>query len=219
MFGSRVWRRLTDTAARAVSDQLGHPSGLSGHLMGWVMNRVNAALNRRAVELLAVRPDHHVLEIGFGGGAMLAPLLRLTPEGRVAGVDRSGTMVAAARARCAAALSQGRLSLMEGNVECLPSPAGSFDRVLAVNTVYFWPDPRLALREIHRVLRPEGLLVLGFRPAASMRKSALSRHGFVLRDEQEVLDLLGNTGFDALAMEEGRVRSLSHVCVVARRLS
>jgi SAM-dependent methyltransferase len=45
-------------------------------------------------------------------------------------------------------------------VEQLPLESESVDRVLTVNTVYFWPDLPVAFAELHRVLAPGGTLVL-----------------------------------------------------------
>ena len=45
-----------------------------------------------------------------------------------------------------------------------------FNRACTVNTIYFWPDPAVPLRELSRVLRAGGRLVIGFSPAAAMRR-------------------------------------------------
>ena len=200
--------------ARWLARQLGHPSGPGGRLVARVMNRSNLVMNRRAIELLGVRPDDAVLEIGFGGGLALAPLLALTPSGTVAGIDPSSGMVAAARRRHAALVAANRLQLERGTVEHLPWADARFDRVLTVNTIYFWSDPRAALREVRRVLQPGGTFVLGYRPAARLRETAFAQHGFRLLDDEELLGLVAGSGMETLALERGQ-EGLGHVCLVA----
>jgi ubiquinone/menaquinone biosynthesis C-methylase UbiE len=201
--------------SRWLGRQLRQPSGLGGWLIARIMNRSNAAMNQRAIELLDVQPTHAVLEVGFGGGLALAPLLARARSGRVTGVDPSDDMLAAAAEHHRAAIASGRLRLERAGVEALPHGDREFDRVLSVNTLYFWPDPARGFAEIRRVLRPGGKLVLGYRPAERMRKLGFTRHDFRLFEDGEVLRLLGDAGFEMLAMEAGR-QGLGHISVVAR---
>ncbi len=201
--------------SRWLGRQLRQPSGLGGWLIARIMNRSNAAMNQRAIELLDVQPTHAVLEVGFGGGLALAPLLARARSGRVTGVDPSDDMLAAAAEHHRAAIASGHLRLQRAGVEALPHGDREFDRVLSVNTLYFWPDPARGFAEIRRVLRPGGKLVLGYRPAERMRTLGFTRHGFRLYEDDEVLRLLGDAGFEMLAMEAGR-QGLGHISVVAR---
>src|SRR3546814_3055194 len=54
------------------------------------------------------------------------------------------------------AISDGRVSLSQGVFTTLPFADDSFDRILAVNVIYFWYDMPRVLSEIHRVLRAKG---------------------------------------------------------------
>jgi len=201
--------------SRWMGRQLRHPTGLGGWLIARLMNRSNAAMNEHAIELLDVQASSAVLEVGFGGGLALTRLLSLASSGRITGVDPSDDMLAAAAEHHRAAIASGRLRLQRAVVEALPHGDGEFDRVLSVNTLYFWPDPARGFAEIRRVLRPGGKLVLGYRPAARMRTLGFTRHGFRLYEDDEVLRLLGGAGFEMLATEAGR-QGLGHVNVVAR---
>jgi ubiquinone/menaquinone biosynthesis C-methylase UbiE len=72
-------------------------------------------------------------------------------------------MLAVAARRNANLLAKHRLSLHLGDGTTLPAPDHSVDAVLAVHTIYFWPDAAATLTEAARVLRPGGRLVLAFR--------------------------------------------------------
>ena len=52
-----------------------HPSGLIGRLVGKFMSRSNRRMNAFTVDALALHPTDRVLEIGFGGGLNLVPLV------------------------------------------------------------------------------------------------------------------------------------------------
>jgi ubiquinone/menaquinone biosynthesis C-methylase UbiE len=141
------------------------PSGLLGHVIGRIMARETHAANLIALERLGLAADDDVLEVGFGHGRTLAAAAQVVTEGRLAGVDPSQVMLQIARQRNAAALRAGRMDLKLGVSDELPWGADSFDKAFAVHTIYFWRRPARDLAEIHRVLRPGGRLVLGYRPS------------------------------------------------------
>jgi ubiquinone/menaquinone biosynthesis C-methylase UbiE len=117
--------------------QLARPRGLAGLLMRGVLNKVNARVNRTALDLLELRPDDRLLDIGFGGGLVLREALHRLPEGFVAGIEISEPMLKLARRTFHRELRAGRLDVKEGNVSSIPYPDASFSRVTAINTLHF----------------------------------------------------------------------------------
>ena len=177
----------------AVLRQLSHPSGAGGRAVAAAMNRGNRALNARAIDLLDVRPSSRVLDLGFGGGLTFSPLL--ARAGTVTGVDRAHDMVTAASSRHADAVAAGRLHLHVGDVLDLPLPEAGVDRIITVNTVYFWTDLPAALAEVRRVLEPGGRLVVGIRDGAVMGQ--VTPDLFTLRSPAELASALTDAGFQA----------------------
>jgi ubiquinone/menaquinone biosynthesis C-methylase UbiE len=99
-----------------------------------------------------------VLEVGCGTGHWIA---RLRSRGRaVVGLDRSLEML-----RRAANQVEGA-ALVRGRGEALPFLSRSFDRVLVVNALHHFDDPARFAVEAHRLLRPEGrIVVVGLDPS------------------------------------------------------
>lgn len=149
---------------RIVSAQAAHPRGLLGHLIGRLWITETATVNDRAIVLLDPRPDQHVLEIGFGPGRAVAAIAARGT--RVTGIDVSAQMLTLARRRNRTAVATGQVRLMRGSADDIPVDPGTVDAVLAVHTLYFWPDLATGIREIHRILAPGGRVVLAFRDAA-----------------------------------------------------
>ena len=188
---------------RWLARQCARPRGLAGRLLlGPWLDRIGAAMNRLTLEQLEVGPADEVVEIGFGGGGLLALLLEAT-RGRVIGVDVSAAMVKRARRRFA---GEPRLALHLGSVEAIPLPDASVDAACSVNNLYFWPDPAAGMRELARVVRPGGRLAIAFEPADALRQWPGHRFGFRLFEEDEVRALMVDAGFVAVRRAEGRGR-------------
>src|SRR5207248_8080380 len=110
----------------------------------------------------------------FGPGVTIRRLANLAPHGRVAGVDPSAEMVSQARQRNIVAIKNGLVELRQDSVERMPFEDGSFDKALAINSLQVWPNPVAGLREIHRVVKPEGRIALGFTPHPGRAKDGLA---------------------------------------------
>ena len=183
--------------------QFGSPSGLVGSLfVAPFLNVTNMSIIRASVDLLEPKPDDRVLDIGFGGGYSLFSLAERVPKGRVVGVDHSRDMVDAAATLIRKRKLQARIRVRKGNVVELPFAANTFDRVLTVNTIYYWLDLRAAFREIAKVLRPGGRLAVGFRSPESLRLITQAWENFRLYEPQEVAEAMRKAGFRVLPLAQ-----------------
>jgi arsenite methyltransferase len=194
-----------------VIGQLARPHGWLGPIMGRILDRANERLNAQVIDLLDPRPGEHILEIGFGGGVGLALLQARCPEARVAGAEISTTMLAGARRRFRSALAAQTLDLREASVERLPWPDDTFEAVYTINTIYFWPDAIGGLREILRVLRPWGRLILGVRAQATLQRAGFADKGFLTPSYDDIATWLGRAGFRQIRMLEDRGRRMAAI--------
>jgi ubiquinone/menaquinone biosynthesis C-methylase UbiE len=115
---------------------------------------------RRTIELAAIRDGERVLEVAVGTGAAFVEVLRRNPHGENVGVDVTPEMLA--RARDKAAKSGVPHTLTVGDAYVLDFPDAHFDLVLNAYMFDLLPEESFAgvLREMRRVLRPDGRLVL-----------------------------------------------------------
>lgn len=183
--------------------QLARPSGLFGRwVMAPLLNRGNRAMNALTLRQLASTPADRVLEVGFGGGALLGDLLA-SGCAFAAGLDLSPEMVGRAGRRFRAEIAVGRAELRVGSIEAIPFPADAFTGVCSVNTLYFWEDVGRALAECRRVLAPGGRLVLCFTDREALERWPGHRHGFRLYGLADVERHLRDAGFEVADVAEG----------------
>lgn len=162
--------------------QLGHPSGWRGRLVGRALNKGNRSLVEAAIGAAGVGSGQTAADIGFGGGVGLRLLLdRVGPTGSVHGIDVSTTMVDQARRAFREQCAAGTLTLAVGSMTQLPLAGNALDAAITVNTVYFVEDVEAAFREVARVLRPGGRLVVGVADPDAMARAPVTAYGFRLR--------------------------------------
>jgi SAM-dependent methyltransferase len=155
-----------------VGSQLANPTGWRGRIVAREMERFHRRMVDSAVELLAVSSGDTSLDIGFGGGRSLGLLADRAAPAKVTGIDQSPTMVAMARRRHRRAIRAGAIDIVDGSVDDMPFGEATFDRVLSVNCLPYWPDPKAGLAEIARVVAPGGRVVISVRPPGTMQALA-----------------------------------------------
>lgn len=190
--------------------QFGKPRGFWGIVAGTIMasRPSNKERNFWTLDLLGIEPGHHVLEIGFGPGIAIQRAARLANKGIVVGIDHSETMLNQARKRNAEAIAEGRVRLALGSVADLPS-LEPFDRIYAVNSTQFWPDPPARLRELKELLKAGGRIAITHQPRNA---------GATDRDTEEsgkrIAKMLTEAGFRNVRVEWKPMKPVAVVCVL-----
>jgi len=111
-------------------------------------------LPKLVLDLAAPRGSEAVADIGCGNGAYLAELGRRGHAGPVLGIDLSAGMLHAARSRAPAAI------LAAGDAAGLPLRDEVSDLTLAMHMLYHLPRPPAAVRELRRITRPGGQVLV-----------------------------------------------------------
>ena len=114
------------------------------------MGRFSEPLAYEFAERAGIRPEHRVVDVGCGPGALTAELVARVGPAQVTAIDPSASFVAAVRDRFP------EVDVREGRAERLPFPDASFDLALAQLVVHFMTDPVAGLAEMGRVTRPGG---------------------------------------------------------------
>jgi ubiquinone/menaquinone biosynthesis C-methylase UbiE len=141
-------------------DQYKCPTGRQGRLVAASMNKSHKPLTLWGLKHVAIEPDYVILDVGCGGGKTVNRLAKRAPLGKVFGIDYSADMVEYSRKVNKKLIAENRVEIVEASVEKTGFPDGFFDLVTAVETYYFWPSLSDALREIRRVLKPNGKLLM-----------------------------------------------------------
>lgn len=125
----------------------------------WNMNSRHSKVTDWGLAHVSVGKYDTILDVGCGGGRTVSKLAAAT-EGKVYGIDYSEASVAASKKTNARWIEKGRAEIRHGSVSELPFPDGMFDLVTAVETHIWWPNLAADMREVFRVVKPGGKLVI-----------------------------------------------------------
>ena len=141
-------------------NQCGKPTGRLGRFMVWTFNVHHSKLTDWGLKHVAIEKPDTILDVGCGGGRTVQKLARIAPQGKVYGVDHSEESVTASRRTNKHLIEMGRVEIQHSSVSSLPFSDHMFDVVTAVETHVFWPDLVADMREVLRVLKPRGTLIV-----------------------------------------------------------
>lgn len=111
--------------------------------------------------VLDVQLGDRVVDVGAGPGLLGSDIAAAVgPSGHVTMIDNSDSMLRIARQRSRVAGMEGRTAVVRGDATALPLPVGAFDRAVCTQVLEYIPEVDAALRELRRVLKPGGSLVI-----------------------------------------------------------
>jgi len=145
-------------AIREMFDEIAPRYDLLNRLLSFGVDR---RWRRIAVGQLAIPPQGRVLDVATGTGDVALEVARQTdPSVRIVGADFTQGMLVRGREKVAASRHCGRIELVNAPCEALPHPDASFDGVTIAFGIRNVVDRERGLREMVRVLKPRGRLVV-----------------------------------------------------------
>lgn len=138
--------------------QVKKPDRFAGRFFAWLMNDSHAPLTDWAFTHLEIPEGATAMDVGCGGGRTINKLAAKAPQ--VYGIDYTAGSVAASRAHNKRLIAEGRVHVEQASVSRLPFADDNFDLVTAIETQYYWPNLQDAMKEIFRVLKPGGQLMV-----------------------------------------------------------
>jgi len=198
------------------------PSGWLGRFLVWNMNSRHSKLTDWGLSHVPIRAGDIILDVGCGGGRTVSKLAAFASEGKVYGIDYSDVSVAMAKKLNARAIDQRRVEIRAGSVSELPFNDAMFDLVTAVETHFWWPDLPLGVREIRRVLKPGGIVIIiaeAYKGAtakmARLVEHYAPRSGIKLLTVNEHRDLLMNAGYEESQIIENSGKGW--ICAIGKK--
>lgn|SRR5690606_14069186 len=196
---------------KSLSQQLKCPTGEEGRELAHSMFESNKGMIIDSVASLRIKGKNRILELGPGNGAHLPLIFGQASGLKYFGLDVSRDMEEEARMNNKSFIADNRALFSHYDGQKIPYVHNLFDRILTVNTIYFWERPVVFLNELHRVLKPEGICVITFVEGNFMKKLPFVDGSFKLFDISKFAKLVSETPFRDVDVQtrSERVRSKS----------
>jgi ubiquinone/menaquinone biosynthesis C-methylase UbiE len=182
--------------------QVEKPTGFFGKLLARGMAWGHRSFYKNAAKALDLQPADKYLEIGFGSGLFIKKYA--SHVSRIAGLDYSEDMVKLASSINKNLIKSGKAEFKQGNVSAIPWSDNEFSAVAGIETFFFWPDPEASLKEIFRVLAPEGRLVLEMaynKDDGRDHTKPIKKYNLTLYSGEEMETLLKEAGFSDISID------------------
>jgi ubiquinone/menaquinone biosynthesis C-methylase UbiE len=181
------------------------------------MNCINRRQYRCVAKHINVQPSETVLDIGFGNGYMINMLAKGTTAkaAKITGVEISQDMLRVASRKCRRWIRRGKVELALADVCQLPADNASVNKIYTINTFYFWENPVAALREIARILTPNGLFFNVVYTERYLNKIPITRYGFAKYSITEIKDITQSAGLEVVNVID--IQKGKSACIVARK--
>jgi ubiquinone/menaquinone biosynthesis C-methylase UbiE len=177
------------------------PSYDRSRLQGLFFDRVHDRVVAAVIPLVRGMGAPVVVDVGCGTGRLLERLRAALPAASLVGVDPSAGMISVARAK--EGLRGVRLEV--GSAEALPLEDAGCDVVVSTVSFHHWSDKAGGLRDVARVLRPGGHVLLldifARGPLAPLVRRFSAGHGFGLPEEGEMLRLVTGASLRAESLQ------------------
>lgn len=177
------------------------PQGFWGKLMIKSMNKGHSELTDWGLEHIKIERNFNILDVGCGGGKTVSKLCTKVGNGKVYGIDYSELCVKKSQKLNEKNILCGKAKISQSSVSDLPFDDNFFDVITAVETYYFWPDKLNDLKEVNRVLKSGGRLLLVFEMLKSdddpfKWEKVESSLGIKAVTEEEIKDILLRAGYE-----------------------
>ncbi|UII33569.1 class I SAM-dependent methyltransferase [Fulvivirga ulvae] len=187
-------KEMTETELRQLEKQLGCPSGEMGIELGVTMHETNIGMTLNTIEFLDLHDGNLVLELGHGNCSHLEKLLGKAKNLAYHGLEISTLMHEEAQRINQQVIADHKVDFKLYNGENIPFPESHFDRIMTVNTIYFWKEPEGFINEIGRKLKPNGCLVITFAQKDFMKNLPFVGENFTLYNQRDIEKLVEGSG-------------------------
>ena len=189
-----------------ILNQARMPTGRFGTFYVRLMNIGHSNVTRWGLSHISINKKDMILDIGCGGGKTVNNLAKIATEGEIYGIDYSEVSVAVSTSKNKRLIEKGQVKILHTSVDSLPFSDDMFDLVIAIESHYFWPDLINNLKEIRRVLKARGSVVLVnamYRDERfEKRNSNLGRIGnFTYHLPEEFRVFLRDAGYSSIRIE------------------
>ncbi|QKX07645.1 class I SAM-dependent methyltransferase [Aquimarina sp. TRL1] len=186
---------MSETEIKELAEQLSCPNGKKGIDIANLMNETNISMTLQTANALKIADYDIILEIGHGNCEHLSRLFDIKQTIKYNGLEISELMREEAIHINQFFIKENGATFTLYNGEQIPFQDHYFDKIMTVNTIYFWRNPTTFLNELYRVLKGNGRVNITYAHKDFMEKLPFTKYGFTLYDDEKIVELIRKSPF------------------------
>ena len=208
---------MNEEELKEIAAQLSNPHGSVGLRVAEVMHKTNISMSLAAISALHLKDSESLLEIGHGNCGHLQAVLEQAKDLQYQGLEISELMHEEAKKHSSELGFKNEIAFSLFDGKRIPFEDESFDKIMTVNTIYFWKRPLNFLIEIYRVLKPNGVCVICYGEEAYMAQMPFTVYGFNLYNQEKIKSLISLSPFSVDQTETKSEMVMSKIGGMAKR--
>lgn len=185
----------------ALASQLRCPEGTKGIEVAEIMNETNIKMTIHSIDRLNISDNDNILELGHGNCGHLEYILEQRTNLKYYGLETSELMNTEAQRINRPFVENKQASFHVYDGFTIPFSDNYFDKILTVNTIYFWTEPKFLLSELQRIMKPNGKLNITFTQEKFMKQLPFTQFGFNFYDNEKITQLIDKTPFQVISSD------------------
>lgn len=202
--------KMSENEMKKLAAQLRKPEGLIGVEVAEEIYKTNRNIIRSTIDLLGLKGNDLVLEIGHGNGSHIDSLFQKEMNIIYHGLELSKLMHNEAQKINQPKITSKRAYFQHYNGKKFPYNDRSFDKIFTINTLYFWDDPIQFLAEVRRVLKDNGLFSVTFASEETLAKLPVTQYGFTSYSKNGFSKLMTDNHFTVEKLVEKSETIVTH---------
>ncbi len=200
-----------------IARQFRKPAGVLGFLASKIMDKGNLKTIEWVFSLLNIGDNEKVLEIGYGSGILIDKLAMHNDTVRIFGVDFSKVMFDRAQKRNRTFIKKGNVTLSCGSVLDY-QPQVSFDKIIAINVIYFWDDLIKYSNKLYQMLNDNGKIYLYLTDPETLAKVKFTTTNIFNKYTPEtVIEKMKSIPFKSVKCEKRTANEFKAYCIIAEK--
>jgi ubiquinone/menaquinone biosynthesis C-methylase UbiE len=207
-------KNIFNAFIKYVGNNFGNPDGFGGIISTKIMNVINQRQYKTVLKNIQIEPNQNILDIGFGNGYLINKLLKQNIPINIYGIEISNDMTSKVKRKNKKYIDNGILKIFLEDISKTTFGNNLFNKICAINTIYFWHELDKCFYEIKRIIKPDGIFINVIYTKEYLDKIIYTKYGFNKYSIEEMENITKNNGMEIIKTIE--IQKNKSYCIISK---